>query len=505
MHAELTEPEPRDDPRLYARIADLGVDARFTPLFALRSVAKSFDDALLARIEHLAHEGMGTYRGLYDVLGALRVKLAVGTSARGLLDAAQSLVDDALPTDRVAALGARKHLAPFQLARERSTPIGFYTRSDALRRIFRHDRLLQTPLEAETREALAAALGEDSTLRADYERHLALVAGVTNRFALPSVLAPEDRRGNALLPASTARENEILEELFASTAPPSGFSLVGELVSRIRDGRLDTAPRSDEGFYVHQLHAAASLLRPETTGLTVGPRYRAFLEQAFRAAFTTARESHAKQLNVAAGAAIRIVVTPEISLEPLPEHYRRTADAYAFLRETLTCVLGHEALAAAFGSHDARTLDDALRAMIHLFRGAEAVAKDELGLTDVDADARAVFRDWQSRSATEPAFTEDVRVAVPLFHDRSRRTYRISALIGLQRRRWTVSYATTPKLQVLGEDAASANVSFGSRTETLIEPVTIEVDVREVPTRETLRAICDRERSIDAICAALVA
>lgn len=310
-------------------------------------------------------------------------------------------------------------------------------------------------------------------------------------------------RGRALLPASGSREKEIVESNFAASAPPPGFDLTREIVARIRDGRLATTPRNGEGFYVHQLHAAAALLRPETAGLEVGPRYAAYLEECFRGLFALTRESHVKQLGVAAGAAPRLLVAPQISLEPLPEHYARTAQAYAFLRAVVAQSLGHEALEARLGDGDARTIDDALRAMELLFRGAEAVARDELGQQGVDANARASFRAWQVRAHEEPALKEDLRIAVPLFWRPDTKLHRIAVVRGVRKVHCTIGFAREPRFRLVGRDAEGASVSFVSVRRELLVPETVELDVREIPTREVLRAACDREPMVEGLCAAL--
>jgi hypothetical protein len=409
---------------------------------------------------------------------------------------------DELPDARESALAARMHLAKFRADRERSTPIGFYSRTMELRRLFQHDRLLQGQLDADTVEALRAAIIDDPTLREDYRRHLALIAAITNRLASPSVI--DEGRYPRLVPASGSREKEIVEELFESSPPPPGFELVREIIARIRDGRLDTTPRPAEGFYQHQQHANAALLQPESARLSVGSRYAAMLEDTFRALFAMTRESHVKQLEVAiAGAAPKITVSPRFSLEPIPEHYSRTASAYAWLRGALSRVLGPEALTMLWGRGETRTIEDAIRSMEQLFRGAEAASREELGETEVDAEARASFRAWQSRSTSEPALHEDTRIAVPLYEDDETKLHRIAVVLGMQRRTLRVSFATPPEVTVCGDDSRRAEVSFAWTQRTVLEPVTIEVDVKEVPTREQLRAICDRSGSIDAIRAAL--
>ncbi len=206
LHAELPPDDgfrPRDE-RIYPRVSETGIDATFTPLVALRAVAKSFDDQLIERLETLAHEGVATHPGLFAILETIRARLPSGSNARGLLDAARSLMGDELPADAQASRAARMHLAKFRADRERSTPIGFYTRTMELRRLFQHDRLLQAELHEDVVEALRAAIVDDPPLRDDYRRHLALISVITNGLVSPSVI--DHGESPRLVPASGSRE-----------------------------------------------------------------------------------------------------------------------------------------------------------------------------------------------------------------------------------------------------------------------------------------------------------
>lgn len=499
-------------PRQYAApihpsVSRAGVDATFTPLFALIAKAKKFDDRFYAALETVLHDGAGEHPGLHELLDAIRVRLPTGTPARGLLDAAKHLAGAELPEEGQARLRARKWLAGFLPDAKKSRPIGFYAESEELQRIFRHDRLLQSELEPDDANALADLIDLAPDLRQRYRDHLRIVETLTGPRALASV---EDRFAarRALIPPSESAEGRVVKELFGGRSVPPDFHLGRELVERIRGGRLATTPRSGDGWYAHQFHAIAALLSPDTEGLEIGPRYRQELVETFLALFALNRETHAKQLESPAAGGRPLVIAPELTLEPLPELYARIASAYRFVRGALAALLGEEVLRGVELERDGIDLFDGIVQMETLFLGAEATARAELGRPMADRDAaRACFRAWQLGSANDPDVNHDLRVAVPLWFDVERKTVRIAATLGLETRTLKLEWIVRPKVEVLGESRLPWPTvpQFDEAHRTILSPLTIECDVREPPSRDELRAICDREHHPDAVRSALEA
>lgn len=508
LQAEIPE-EPLDHFAHQLPVATLA-DARvegFVPALALSAKAKAFDDDLYARLEHLAHHGAGRFAGLYAALDAIRAALPEGGSGRGLLDAANHLAGHPLPSDDVPRREARRWLARFLPDTARSRPTGFYSGSRELSSIFRHDRLLQEQLDPETATALRGALastGQGST----YARYLDLVAAMTGPLARPSLLSGESPAAPCVLPPSDSLEARLVHELFGGASVPEGFELGPEIVARIRDGRLDATPGEDDGWYGRQLFAASALLDPESDRLEVGPRYRAHLEEAFLGQVTLNRETHIKQLMVAAaGAAGAPTVCPRLSVEPVPNHYSRVADAYAWLRSRLEQLLGRDTVASEPWLHP-MTIRDALVEQETLFRGAAAVSWEELGRAPSDSAASAAFRAWQSRCTEDPAWTRDVRVAVPQYQDLERGTYRVWVTLGFVPVALNVRFTTPPDFEVRGTfDAPWFDGVVGVRDVDLqiLSLAFLECDVKRIPTRDQLRAVCDEQRTPEAIREALSA
>lgn len=485
--------ETRWQGTLHPSVASTGALSGFVPAFALVAKAKRFDDRFVAAMDRVAHDGLGARPGWRGLLPTLYPRLS--GHARALVDAARSFVGLEEAKEGPERLAMRKLLRDFERDPFRSRPIGFYAESDALSRLFKHDRMLQSELAPDVAAALAAALGADAD---SYRFLLKLVEIVTGPRAMGSV---EDSGASrqALLPPSDSLEGRLMKELSSNGRAPEGFRVIDELVARIRDGRLDTHPRAEDGFYAHKQHAMSALLAPDTPGLEVGPKYRKALEELFAALFTLTRETHVKQLEGIVAGPPPLTIRPHFSVEPLPELYARTAASYRFLREALTTLVGEADLRAV--ALDELDAVNALIEMESLFLGAEATARAELGQESGQLAHRARFAAFARDAERDPDLGLDVRVAVPLYQD-ARGRVRIAAVLGLETRKLRFSFVRPPKVEVSGE---AGSPMFIDSTRTILAPITLECDVRVPPTREELRAICDREKSPDAIRAALIA
>ena len=127
--------------------------------------AKIFDDGLYAAVELAAQRAkQPLLASLVGVAPTLAAAARLGGLDTPLSSRAQAITDEFL-ADALA-----------------SKPIGFYTWSDALRRIFQQDRLLQRELRESEALALKAALESLPAGKAAYEQYLDLVAKLTNPF-----------------------------------------------------------------------------------------------------------------------------------------------------------------------------------------------------------------------------------------------------------------------------------------------------------------------------------
>lgn len=530
--------------RLYPTPAQIS-RAQFASAGLLVLKSKVFDDGLYAAVELAAQEGAGKFAGKKSLLRSLADHLAqggpqtLGRPEQIVLGGAKlGGIDLALPRNLLRGVDSR--IDAFLDDPLRSKPLGFYTWSDDLSTIFRQDRMLQTrlldnrsPSGGPSLGRLLAALHGHSESRATYAAYLDLVPRLTNPMAradLRGLLEAMDE-GRAIqppkevsfFPPSRSRETDLIKQLYGNRLIPDGFNLADELVERIRDGRLDLAPDEDSGWYDYQTWALEPMVvperMPEWKHARMDDRYRDKLVELFKGAYALARETHIKQLespDVAAAEPgfqepkLKIFVPLELSGEPLPTYYLRRAESYRFVRNVLEKTFGGESLGQMHrltrDGPASKSLDEELRWMEGLFRGAYTTVARQLGMAapadaehdgrgDPEADA-GLFLDWTANLALDPDLGRDVRMMVPLFYDLARKRTKVWAMFGWQWYRLHVSYVRRPAVRVLdlaGNTLPPSryDLSFGGQSEEVIVPVTAEFYVDRPLNREEFRQLVD--------------
>jgi hypothetical protein len=526
----------------------------------LNGALKPFDDGLYAAVELAAEDDKhALLAGLEARLGAL---LPTATPANRpafedagvLVGAALALGGDASPppaglADRVAA-----RVASFQADAAASRPIGFYTWTPALERVFSRDRLLQDRDDTEpfdTFAALAYVLAQDADLLARYQRVTAIYAGLTDPYssytvdavipevasvdaladpsALESAFAAAHTRRTpcpaalvAFLPESHGKDTDF----FCGGVPPD-TSLLDAFVQAIQTGAVDLAPGPDAGWYDYQLYALETLLVPErgdeSQHLLLTAGYKKKLIETFKSILIQNRETHVKQLGAIATAAEIAPVDfyPLFPAEPFPTFYLRTARAYRFLRTFLAAAMGPDFLTGharmlESGGTATTTLADELDARVTLlyglaFRSAEAVGlpredgllADELTGLDVDA-AMAAARTWHDGWRGDPDVLRDPRVIVPVTGGAGAPTTTYWAVVGVKaveaRAEFVAGHepVVTPTSCWTGKLVAHRYTMLVEETAELTLPSS-----KPPPTRDELRAVCDAHATKDEIVKAL--
>src|SRR5262245_58011295 len=161
-----------------------GADA-IPSMEVINGALKPFNDGLYAAVEL---EGEPGKRQLCTALAARLSTLAAAADATVrpafddaavLVGVAQILAGETPTIDPSLQSRARNRAAAFEADAALARPIGFYTWSPALERIFTRDRFLQNRDDGESFGALAAiafALAGDAPLLADYQRVSGLYA-----------------------------------------------------------------------------------------------------------------------------------------------------------------------------------------------------------------------------------------------------------------------------------------------------------------------------------------
>ena len=523
----------------------------FASASMLAQKAKQFDDGLYAAVDLAAQSGAGDLGGKSHLLASLAARLTERGSepledAVGLVLAAAKLGNAQL--DLAAELQRQVQSAIDTFLRDelRSKPVGFYTWSDELARIFQQDRLLQTELRGEAGiRQLVEALHADPRARATYEGYLALVSRLTNPLVDPDLrgeLAALERRGLTVplaglhfFPPSRSHEADLVKQLYGTRPIPDGFSLVDEMVRRIRSRALRLTPTADSGWYDYQTWSLEPLVIPETTPeaprLNLDETYREELLRLFKGILALTRETHIKQLEIPLCMAAPDVpeprpiidIYPELSAEPLATHYYRRARSYRFAREVLEGTFGPQTLHTLHRQTAqcpvARSLADELEQTEALFHGAHVVVCRQLGLapTDLrgtrsgaspDTDATR-FGQWLAGVGDDPDLGRDARMMVPLFYDAVRKKTKVCAFLGWAARPLRIGFAQRPNATVLDArgsrvaDETGPILSFHATSRSLAYPATAEVYVERVLDRDEFRTLCDRHQTRSTILANL--
>ena len=539
---------------------------------------KPFNDGLYAVVELAAENGNAAIGGsapnkrlllttllsrVSDLLAsdsATAAERPAEVDAAVLLGAAQILGGDtpALSADLVSRAQARADAFTAEVRYAR--PIGFYTWTSALEKIFTRDRFLQNGDESETYGAyatLAFVLGQDAALLADYQRATTLYTGLTNPFvayaldalvpyvadhaaladpnAIKSAFAAQNPArkacGGALLaflPASRSKESDYFDESFCNGLP-AGTNLLDALVSAIRSGAVDLTPGTDGGWYDYQEWALETLLLPERAPedqhLLLTASYKKKLVETFKSILIQDRETHVKQLSVGATAGRAelppVDVYPLFPAEPFPTFYLRTARGYRFLRTFLTSAMGAGFLDGSdrlleTGAAAAAKLSAELDQRIQLLYGLYFLSADAVGmargeeilsdeLLEIDPGAAVSAADtWLQSWRTDADVVRDPRVIIPLFDDNG--TMHYSAVVGIKALKSRVEFVAGHEPVVTPPGCWTGKLVAHDYTLLVEETADVTLpDSRAPPTRDELRAICDAHTTTDEIVQALQA
>jgi hypothetical protein len=490
---------------------------------------KQLDDTIYAGVEHAVQAGLApVVESKRTILRGVVAYLAAHRSAAG--DEALSLVAGAL------RLGGDEPAIPADLAGRvdavvndflgdpiESKPIGFYTWSTELERIWRQDRLLQRAVSTDAACALAQAIAADPARRSQYEQLVTLYAKLTNpvKSSVVSLLSPAASGAcsaadpEAFLGTSRTPETELFEELYPAGVPPNA-DLMRDLVEAIRSGRVDLAPASDDGWYQHQLYALETLLvsdgSEERKKVGFTGRYKKRLQEAFSTLLVQHRETHVKQTGIVAVSGVYVPPTPTFRVEPLATVYVRHARSYVFLEQALESTLGAAALDAAVAVDADGKTPETLRARIgrarDLFYGLYVVSTQDLGFKpalvavgDPKAErwsSLATDADrWLQWLSTDEVAASDVRVMVPIAA-LGRNQVKYWVVIGV---RATVAGYSFIQGSSMGAPKPEEMTRAWLPTEQFLEVTSSPVPL----SREELRKLCDEQKTADAIKAAIEA
>ncbi|AKV02648.1 hypothetical protein AKJ09_09311 [Labilithrix luteola] len=92
-----------------------------------------------------------------------------------------------------------------------------------------------------------------------------------------------------------------------------------------------------------------------------------------------------------------------------------------------------------------------------------------------------------------------------MWFDQQRKTTHVCVTLGVTTKTLRLAFAERPDVRVFESEEGAAHVLYSDTTQRILSLLTIECNVRHIPTREQLRKICDAHREPEAIKRALEA
>ena len=249
-----------------------------------------------------------------------------------------------------------------------SKPLGFYTWSPELLRVFRFMRYFQQPLPPDRPDLisdLARAVGSDPKLLEDYKRRECVLRPTHQPGADLSLTDVLERRGTTERPHARSPSSRALDPRKRSClagcsqrALPPGADLMKEMIRghparpgrpdsrpgqrlvRLSDPRPGDASAPGEGARERQAPADQGLQEADARGLS------GFDDQAQgNACPHPGGRNRRCRSNCFRGRQVK----PRLRVEPCPTYYLRTARSYDFLLNFLLAAVGEDGLASLHG------------------------------------------------------------------------------------------------------------------------------------------------------------
>jgi hypothetical protein len=491
--------------------------------------AKQFDDGLYAAIDVACYKGLKPrLESHVSLIERLHNRAPRGSLTSAYLAAGLKIAGAAETTDAPEQVAF--WLIRFESNPMYAKPVGFYTWSEELTRVFRFMRFFQQPLPPDRPDLiseLARAVGSEPKLLEDYKQVNAFYAKLTNPLddlSLADVLEKggkhEGPRAIAVFPGARTKESELFARLFPRGLPP-GADLMRELIRSIRTGKVDLSPKPDSGWYEYQIHALETFLLPEKGGehskLLLTKAYKKRMLEAFAALMTKRRETHSRSAKseaptMAERPAPPATLRPRLRVEPCPSYQLRMARSYDFLLSFLLSTVGEDGLASLHGQREGgerkQSLLAELRWMREFFYGLHLLSAEDIGMAPalrpdepVDrAACEATATEWLTSYRQDPDLRVDTRVSVPLYFDIPRQRTRLWATIGVRLAKLDVSYAKPPKIKPSAangdwEEVKPEQLEAAVSVIAVDEFAEIEIPGLQPLTRKELRAVCNAHKT----------
>lgn len=332
-----------------------------------------------------------------------------------------------------------------------------YSSDPELARMFRVQRFLMGPLRPRAVSGMVSVFTGRPDLSMRLEQMNRTLSVMDNppetRHLLdllkPSKGEPRDRTGPippgiCFLPPAHSPENRYYYKKYGFALMPFGAGWMDDLADGIRSGSMAFSPTDKSGWYDYKLYSLVPLIRRDhslalaTRKIRATLEYRNFMEDSFRAALASARETHVMRIEpVYFGLLIKpepvIELSPHFSCEPAPSVYLRLSRAYRFLRKNLP---------EGIVSERARDLEETTRALGAISLLELGIPPDGLpegpfpeGFPHKDLDRAG---SWLEKLGSDDMLKEDPRFALNAASGRK------WAIVGVRLRRLVYRYDKAP-------------------------------------------------------------
>lgn len=530
--------------------------------------AKLFDDGLMASIEKILQNGLGPFMGKRAFLKKLAEDLLDqfpeppedgSNKAVGIVLAACRLGGISLDNEKVLKNWneyLNQFLTEFEINPVLSRPTSYYTFDEELKKIFKQDRILQTPLklleDLKSAQSVADTIKADPALFNTYLTYLEIIAKISNPLRIPDlrILFGDISDDNikfdievaAIVPPIVSHEEELLAKIIGPGNPvPEKFSLLDEFIKFIKARKVSLRPTSDSGWYDYTTWSLAPLVSltsmVESKHLEFDDSYCLLLEELFRGKVNPLLEQvqeAQKQPEIESSSTpprIQVQIEPVLHVEPLPTFYYRRGFSYRFIKNVLLTIFDEDQLhslkRSSINGEAKEDLFTELEFMENLFFGAHRQTCTDLGMDPAQTpeESLAVFNGWASHYLTDIDLNQENRVMIPIAYDVEKRQTKVYCFCGWRLEELEISFAKPPEVEIFsksgkkmarkdlwlrptyvgnsGQTADEISYSFTSVKVKALYPVIEELTLDKTLEKKQFQDICDSNEKFEALVSSI--
>lgn len=448
--------------------------------------ARQFEDGLLATIEKLLQNGLGSFIGKKRFLEKL---------ANLLLEKHKDPIEDESNKALIVVFAAAKtsgcdlklgdnwsepvdeFLKDFENNPNLSKPVQIFSWDDELKSIFKQERILQTPLklleDQYGAQLVADTIKNDQDLFDTYVTYLEITQKISNPFRIPDLRILFDQSEStqydieiaAIVPPIVSYEEDLLAKIVGPGNPvPENLSLLDEFINFIRQRKVSLRPTQESGWYDYSTWNLAPLVSiatmVESKHLEVESSYSKLMEEVFKGSIELDKvkedntDEQDKLSDDSTPPRIQVQIDPLLNVEPLPTFYYRRGFTYRFLKNVLLAVFEESEIKTVkrhtkYGDASADIISE-LEYMQNLFFGAHRRACKDLGMDPAQTpeESLEVFKSWSSAIDKDIDFQRDSRTVTPVSYDVETKRTKINCFFGFREELIEISFEKPPEVEI---------------------------------------------------------